>query len=265
VIAAGNFFGELAFILRCIRRTATARAKTNCSLVCLEQSIYEVLVQENPHLLCTLLRGTCEYLLASEQNLITSLSQKNRELEKTLNYLRQTREELDFNELMARTDELTGLLNRRGLNAFIDKLASHARTCHEELGLIMLDLDNFKQVNDTWGHHSGDEVLQKVAHILRGQTRSADVVCRRGGDEFVILLPGISAERGRIVAENIRRSIDEEFAADAAGIKVTASLGLAFFAKDDSVGDLLVRADRNLYFAKGAGRNHVVCEPPGSA
>lgn len=257
VVAQGSFFGELAFIISCLRRTATAKARTDCRLVCLEQSIYDVLIQDNPHLLCTLLRNTCEYLLASEQNLIASLSQKNRELESTLDYLRKTREELDYKEIMAQTDELTGLFNRRGLNAFIDKLVEQARSCQEELGLIMLDLDNFKKINDTWGHHYGDEVLQKVAKILQSQTRQTDVVCRRGGDEFVILLPRMSFERGVSLAEKIRKRIDEDFFMDAAGIKLTGSLGLAFFAADDSVGDLLLRADRNLYIAKDRGRNQV--------
>ncbi len=259
-VTQGGFFGELAFILSCVRRTATAKAKSDCSLLCLDQSIYNMLIQENPHLLCTLLRNTCEYLLSSEQNLIASLSQKNRELEHALDYLRKTQEELDCKEVMAQTDELTGLFNRRGLNAFIDKFVDQARTLEGGLGLIMLDLDNFKKVNDTWGHHYGDEVLQKVADILQSQTRHTDVVCRRGGDEFVILLPGISFERGVTLAEDIRKRIDKDFFVDAAGIKLTGSLGLAFFARDDSVGDLLLRADRNLYIAKDRGRNQVAYE-----
>jgi len=257
-VRQGGFFGELAFVLPRFRRTGTAKAKTDCSLVCLDQSIYDVLIQENPHLLCTLLRNTCEYLLSSEQSLISSLSQKNRELENTLRYLRETREELDYKEIMAHTDELTGLFNRRGLNVFIDKLVNQARTLGGGLGLIMVDLDNFKKINDTWGHDYGDEVLQKVASILKGQTRQADVVCRRGGDEFVILLPGVTVERGLALAEKIRQRIDEDFVADSAGIKLSGSLGLAFFAGEDSVGDLLLRADRNLYIAKERGRNQVV-------
>lgn len=259
-VAQGSFFGELAFILGCVRRTATAKAKSDCQLACLEPSIYDVLIQENPHLLCTLLRNTCQYLLASEQDLIASLSQKNHELETTLDYLRKTREELDYKEIMAQTDDLTGLFNRRGLNAFIDKFVEHARGCQEDLGLIMLDLDNFKKINDTWGHHYGDEVLQKVAAILRHETRHSDVACRRGGDEFVILLPGLSFERGMVMAEKIRQRIDGDFLVDAAGIKLTGSLGLAFHSKDDSAGDLLLRADRNLYLAKGRGRNQVAFE-----
>lgn len=258
LIQSGSFFGELAFMLPRFRRTGTAKAKTDCQLVCLHQNIYDVLIEENPHLLCTLLRNTCTYLLESEQNLVHSLSQKNRELEKTLDYLRKTREELDYKEIMARTDELTGLFNRRGLNAFIENLIDQARSRETELGLIMLDLDHFKQINDTWGHHHGDEVLQKVAGILRGETRNSDVLCRRGGDEFVILLPGISIERGVTVAENVRQQIDKQFEEDSAGNKLTASLGLAFLGKEDSVGDLLLRADRNLYRAKDRGRNQVV-------
>lgn len=256
-VCQGSFFGELAFILTGLRRTGTAKAKTDCRLVCLEQSIYDVLLESNPHLLCTLLRNTCTYLLTSEQNLIASLNHKNRELENALDYLRKTREELDYKEIMAQTDELTGLFNRRGLNAFIDTLVTQARARETDLGLIMLDLDNFKKINDTWGHHHGDEVLQKVADILRKQTRHSDVICRRGGDEFVILLPGLSIDQGLMLAENIRKRIDEDFCVDSAGIKLSASLGFAFFIPDDSVGDLLLRADRNLYIAKGKGRNQV--------
>jgi len=259
-IRQGDFFGELAFVLPRFRRTGTAKAKTDCTLVCLDQSIYDVLIRENPHLLCTLLRNTCEYLLSSEQNLIASLSQKNRELENTLRYLRETREELDYKEIIAHTDELTGLFNRRGLNAFIDKLIDQARAIGGGLGLVMVDLDNFKKINDTWGHDRGDQVLQKVANILKSQTRQADVVCRRGGDEFVILLPGVTVERGLVLAEKIRRRIDEDFPLDSAGIKLSGSLGLAFFSGEDSAGDLLLRADRNLYIAKDKGRNQVAFE-----
>lgn len=259
-VTQGSFFGELAFILSCTRRTATAMARSDCRLACLEPAICDVLVEENPHLLFTLLRNTCEYLLASEQKLIASLSQKNRELENTLDYLRKTREELDYKEIMVQTDELTGLFNRRGLNAFIDKLVGQARTLKTSLGLAMLDLDNFKKINDTWGHDYGDEVLQKVADILREQTRHTDVVCRRGGDEFVILLPGISVERGVALTEKIRRVIDEAFERDSAGIKLSGSLGLAFFVEGDSAGDLLLRADRNLYIAKDRGRNQIAYE-----
>ena len=257
-VGQGEFFGELAFLLPCLRRTATAKARGDCRLFCLEQSIYTALSENNPHLLCTLLRNTCAYLLASEQSLIASLVQKNRELETTLDYLRKTREELTYKEIVAQTDELTGLFNRRGLGVFIDKFIGQSRVLGSGLGLLMLDLDNFKKINDTWGHHHGDAVLQGVAEILRGQTRHTDVVCRRGGDEFVILLPGVGVERGLWLAEKIRQRIDDEFPADPAGIKLTASLGCAFFAPGDSAGDLLLRADRNLYRAKDLGRNQVV-------
>jgi diguanylate cyclase (GGDEF)-like protein len=256
-VSQGQFFGEFAFILPNFRRTATAKAQTDCQLICLEQSVYDVLIQENPRLLCIFLHSTCAYLLASEQRLTASLTQKNHELERTLDYLRKTREELDYKEIMAQTDELTGLFNRRGLNAFMEKLTGQARTLGISLGLIMLDLDNFKKINDTWGHHYGDEVLQKVADILQTHTRHSDMVCRPGGDEFVILLPGLTAERGLTLSESIRKQIDEDFAEDSAGIKLTGSLGLAFFEQGDSVADLLLRADRNLYLAKDQGRNRV--------
>lgn len=258
LVTPGNFFGEIAFILTDFRRTGTAKAHTDCRLLCLHQSIYDVLIEEQPHLLCTLLRNTCTYLLESEQKLVSSLSQKNKELKRTLDYLHKTREELDFKEVVARTDELTGLSNRRGLNAFIEELVGQAKTRQTPLGIIMLDLDNFKLINDTWGHDYGDAVLQKVARLLQSETRSSDVVCRRSGDEFVILLPGLSTERGSEVAENIRLRLERDFPPDAAGIKLTGSLGLAFLEVDDSVGDLLLRADRNLYRAKETGRNLVV-------
>jgi len=262
IVSPGSFFGELAFMLPCFRRTGTAKAKTDCRLVCLHQSIYDVLIEENPHVLCTLLRNTCTYLLDSEQKLIASLSLKNRELESTLDYLRKTREELDYKEIMARTDELTGLFNRRGLNAFLEELVEQSKSRDTQLGLIMLDLDNFKQVNDNFGHDRGDAVLQKVAEILRNEIRHSDVAGRRGGDEFVILLPGITVERGLEVAEKIRQHIDREFPEDSTGNKLTGSLGLAFLAPDDSIGDLLLRADRNLYRAKNRGRNQVVMGQP---
>ncbi|MEW6427589.1 MAG: GGDEF domain-containing protein [Thermodesulfobacteriota bacterium] len=259
-IMAGDFFGEIAFILQEAKRSATARAKTDCILVRFDQSSFDQLIDGNPRLLLTLLRDTCSTLLKSEQGLISNLMEKNRALELNLDYLRRTREELDSKELIAQTDELTGLYNRRCLNAQLDKFLQRARNTGRDLCMIMLDLDKFKLVNDTWGHQQGDEVLRTVARTLKATTRASDLVCRLGGDEFTVLLPDANLRQGIEVAEKLRCAIFKALPEDAAGIQVTSSLGLAAFDGRENAETFIARADRCLYLAKDAGRNRVVAD-----
>jgi diguanylate cyclase (GGDEF)-like protein len=127
------------------------------------------------------------------------------------------------------------------------------------VALIMLDLDHFKAVNDTYGHPAGDRVLVALADALRQSMREVDVVGRLGGEEFAILMPDTSAEAATQAAERIRRAI-EALVLDIDGQRLafTASFGVAVFGRaDDTIHDLFTRADRALYRAKQAGRNRV--------
>jgi len=160
---------------------------------------------------------------------------------------------------LASTDTLTGLANRR---YFIEQLEAEMRRwlrSGNASALLMVDLDWFKQINDTWGHAAGDEVLRHFADVLRRSLRRIDLPGRVGGEEFAILLPGSSAEDALAAAERLRRNIENEPASTSFGvISFTVSIGATLFAVgDESPDQPLLRADRAMYRAKACGRNRV--------
>lgn len=156
---------------------------------------------------------------------------------------------------LAAVDELTGTKNRRRFREDLDLLYAQAQRLGAPLSLIMLDLDHFKEYNDTFGHPAGDEILQRLGATLRSSLRSHDVVARYGGEEFVVLLPATDEREAMEVAERLRRSI-------ASGAwprrQVTASLGVGTIGPRTSGASALVeQADRAMYQSKQAGRNRV--------
>lgn len=168
--------------------------------------------------------------------------------------------ESEMRELAA-TDMLTGLPNRR---AFIARLeAEHARLRRfdtQQAAVLMLDLDYFKRINDTWGHPAGDAVLRHVAQVIKDEIREVDGCGRLGGEEFAIVLAGAAPVAAREFAERLRRTIAEVCVVfEDANIRITASIGVAALGVDDETADAaLQRADRALYKAKGVGRDRVV-------
>jgi len=159
----------------------------------------------------------------------------------------------------ARIDPLTGLLNRRGLDErFASELARAGRD-GTELAVVALDLDHFKQVNDTYGHDAGDRALCWLASVLSQQTRGADVIARTGGEEFLLVLPGTSAGSAFELAERLRESVAEH-----APFRLTISIGVAAEEAPDDAGALTAAADRALYAAKRDGRNRTRTEPSGA-
>jgi diguanylate cyclase (GGDEF)-like protein len=153
------------------------------------------------------------------------------------------------------TDTLTGLFNRRRLDQTFDQELGRAIRYGHPLALILIDLDRFKTVNDTHGHQTGDEVLQRVATILRQEVRSTDTVGRWGGEEFLIICPETDLGGAMAMAEKLRGAIA---AADwPPQTHMTGSFGVAQFRDGDSMKDLVARADSALYRAKTTGRNRV--------
>lgn len=152
-------------------------------------------------------------------------------------------------------DPLTGLLNRTSLLSRFEELAEQARLSGDSVALVVLDIDRFKRINDTHGHARGDAVLRALAAAIRGELRSFELAYRLGGEEFLIVLPGVDLEHGAGVAERLRRRIA---ALRPDGVDVTASLGVSA-ARGDAVefGRLFDAADRALYAAKRAGRDRV--------
>lgn len=154
------------------------------------------------------------------------------------------------------TDPLTGLHNRRGLDMAIELWRSQQLP----FAAVELDIDHFKKVNDTYGHDIGDKVLQRLAQLMRDCSREEDVLCRIGGEEFMMLLPGASAEVAAQVAERLRRRV-EETQIEPVG-RITISLGVAQWPQQGtSVEALFKCADEMLYKAKQSGRNRVVIAP----
>jgi diguanylate cyclase (GGDEF)-like protein len=158
------------------------------------------------------------------------------------------------------TDSLTGLFNRRQLFALAEHEFQRARRFGRSLSAIMLDIDHFKQVNDTFGHAAGDQVLSNVARRLKAAVRSIDIVGRYGGEEFVLLLPETQLHGAGLLAERLRQKIAAEPVVTLAGpVSVTVSMGVAASSAEvRDVNALINNADAALYAAKRAGRNRVL-------
>jgi len=165
---------------------------------------------------------------------------------------------------MAITDALTGLHNRRYMESHLTTLAEQASAHGRPLALMLLDIDYFKSINDSFGHDAGDDVLREFATRIRKSIRGIDLACRYGGEEFVVVMPETDLHVASLVAERLRRSIaGEPFAVSkgARRIEVTISIGLTTLEHNgESVADVLKRADNALYRAKHEGRNRVVAD-----
>jgi diguanylate cyclase (GGDEF)-like protein len=164
-------------------------------------------------------------------------------------------------ERLATRDSLTGLANRRLFDESLLREAARAQRLGTPLSLLVLDVDHFKQVNDTHGHPAGDKILVAVAESLGGRLRPRDLVARYGGEEFVLILPETDGPGARVVAERTRQKVESlrTDAGVAAPVQVTISLGCATFgpAAFGNARELLGAADRALYAAKRRGRNRV--------
>lgn len=157
----------------------------------------------------------------------------------------------------ATTDSITGLLNRPSLDARLHQEFERAKRDSRSLAVLMADIDDFKRVNDTAGHHVGDSVLQFVGGVLRSSVRVFDVCARYGGDEFAILMPNCDRQSAMACAERIRQRVEQSAPGANPLPPLTVSVGVAVMEADDSPAELLQRADRFMYQAKTAGKNTV--------
>lgn len=184
-------------------------------------------------------------------NIITDLIQANRTLEENCKSLRD----------QAVKDPLTGLFNRRYMRATLVREAHRILRRGSTLGFVMIDVDHFKQVNDTHGHDVGDEVLRALGKFFQKHTRVEDIACRYGGEEFLLVLPDIGEKDLFRRAEQIREGIREKLEFESGGKKfgITVSMGVTLFENsEDDIKDTIKRADRALYEAKNGGRDRVV-------
>ena len=164
---------------------------------------------------------------------------------------------------LAAHDDLTGLPNRRRMGEILEfELRRARRQQQRPLHLAVLDLDHFKRINDTHGHATGDAVLQAFAQAVQAEIREDDVLARWGGEEFVLLIGGASAEDARALLERVRATVATLAIAQPQGmLHITVSAGLAQHRSGETVDQTLERADQALYAAKAAGRNRVHCAP----
>jgi diguanylate cyclase (GGDEF)-like protein/PAS domain S-box-containing protein len=167
---------------------------------------------------------------------------------------RKSQEQLNY---LATHDSLTGLYNRHFFEATIDQLATHAANNHVQHGLIYLDIDHFKVINDTLGHHKGDEILREISLLMSKRVLAPNTLCRLGGDEFAILLHDSSAKKMLLFAKEIQQIISEfSFQAQEQRINLGCSVGLTLIDGSSEATEVyLMRADIALYVAKGRGRN----------
>lgn len=158
----------------------------------------------------------------------------------------------------AMTDALTDLLNRYGLQHVLPREHAEARRYRRPLSCLMIDLDNFKAINDTYGHLAGDMALKQLATILIGAVRGSDMACRYGGEEFLVLLPETNLKGAIALAEKIRGATTAHaFGDETHTFNLTLSIGAAMLTETESGNDMIARADIALYQAKAGGRNRV--------
>ena len=196
------------------------------------------------------------------------MQETNRALEQKLEASRDDiaslQRDLDDVKRESLLDPLTKIANRKSFDEGMDKAIAEASETGAPLCLMIIDIDHFKNFNDTYGHQTGDQVLRLVAMTLKSNIKGKDLAARYGGEEFVAILPSTDIEGAVIVAENIRRAIQaKELLKRSTNEKlgrITASFGVAAYQPGDTPAMLIERADRCLYAAKHAGRNRVISE-----
>ena len=210
------------------------------------------------------LRGALQNEISSLQATLKASEQKQeRSMEALASQVTVLRDKLEVAEGEARQDALTGVLNRRALDEMLNAWLEKFNAGGEKFSVILMDLDNFKQINDSFGHAVGDRALLAVVGCCRSRIRQGDVLARYGGDEFVYLLPGSSARNATKVAKKICEELTNtgfELEDDNAGchqLQLAASFGVTECRKKDSLESIMQRADAALYQAKNRGRGRV--------
>jgi len=182
----------------------------------------------------------------------------NEKLQQALEAETQLRTELS---VRAETDYLTGIFNRGGLMTQLNIELARCRRFPRSTAVLMIDIDHFKQVNDTYGHGAGDIAILAVVDTVNKQLRATDILGRLGGEEFLVILPDMETEGALAAAERIRAAIEQApVALPDAFTQTTVSIGVTAYAREDDADRILTRADRALYVAKDNGRNRVEIE-----
>ncbi len=178
-------------------------------------------------------------------------------------YTEALREDVQASIEMALIDALTGLNNRRYLETHLASMLEQVTARGRPLAMMILDIDHFKAVNDTWGHDAGDDVLKGFSQRVKRVIRNSDLLCRLGGEEFVVVMPDTMPDIAAVVAERVRGSVQAEpfrLAEGDRSVPITVSVGLACTSRDANPDTLFRRADKALYRSKNDGRNRVTAD-----
>jgi diguanylate cyclase len=249
---------ELAVILRFMRTYVDAN-----------DSYSKALAQAHKHLPSLTkpaqVRAMVKFLVAENEKMQRDAADLKDNLEHSRNQIEKLRWNLAEAQELGMRDPLTSLNNRRCFDINLAKEIADAHTQKSEMCLVMGDIDNFKSINDTFGHQIGDEILKMFAKLLTQNVKGRDTVARFGGEEFAIILPETTLPDAANLTENIRAQLEEKQLALNSGEpigKITASFGVAQLAPADDPDALVQRADARLYEAKCAGRNRVAVDQP---
>ena len=255
LLGSGQYFGELSVFVGQHQRFARAVVETAGVLYEITPAAFEALFESEPQTIARFMRRSFSYLVAGEHQLVQNLRRRNEDLMQTLDTLRQTRSELSVAQQLVRSDDLTGLANRRGLYRFLDEIAQYPLV-GKKLVLLLLDIDHFKRINDRNGHLAGDSALRAVAEEVRLIAGPMELPCRLGGDEFALVLrvadEGELANRALDLMASVRSlrlpSLGEQ--------RLTVSVGGAFCTDPGGWSAWYSRGDAALYEAKRHGGNH---------
>lgn len=210
------------------------------------------------------MKALADRLLAETRNMQETNASLEEKLEASRDDIASLQRDLDDVRRESLLDPLTKIANRKSFDEGMDTAIADAKITGDPLCLMIIDIDHFKNFNDSFGHQTGDQVLRLVAMTLKSNIKGKDLAARYGGEEFVAILPSTDLEGAIILAENIRKAIQaKELLKRSTNEKlgrITASFGLAAYRRGDTAGSLIERADRCLYAAKHAGRNKVFSE-----
>lgn len=209
-----------------------------------------LLINEHTLTSLRLIADAMAYQMALDQQIVQQ-QKRAKVAEKTIDKLYQQAQQM---ETLAHTDVLTGLDNRRAFQTKFELYLLDAKTQGSALALMMIDIDEFKQLNDQHGHETGDLALQKLAQVLTAVARQSDTACRLGGDEFVLAAPGTDAEGLLHLAQRVQQQFKQQM--QQSGLHSSLSIGIASTA-ESPLEQLMQRADQALYKAKEAGRDRV--------
>jgi len=210
------------------------------------------------------IKSIVDQMIIETKQLIDSGKRLQTRMKLSSDDLRQLQGELQKSQQEAQTDALTSLINRRGLEKKFEMERIRAKQNNAAFSVIMVDIDHFKRVNDTFGHLVGDSLLRSLARLLKGHLRRNDIAARYGGEEFLILLPETGIKGAKSVGEKIRNTLaGKEWKLKETGAsmgKISVSMGIATYTLNEPEKSLIKRADDALYLAKNRGRDQIVTQ-----